>query len=388
MRKNKKLSESQIRIMKVLKQSIKPITYEELANKSGCSYDGVRGRISELKHLGLNIQRLREGTTTLLRYDDDTSEPISTENKLKRPPTYGDIVGAKMKSIEDYYLFTDFLNKMRKIEPRIARKPKEYDERVGMLVLSDLHFGSIIKKDNKVVYNTKIGKQRIITLANKVIQKCADMCVNDVYIAMIGDMIEGDMIYKNQVFYVEKPAIEQVKDAVEAIISLIRTIEDAGIYVRVGCVRGNHGITNYKNLETDNWDNVVYDMIRLVLNETDDPIVDHFQEDQVKVKVGNKQVVLYHGDRLGEQCKTSAGLKTFRGLCGKHKLKDGDIIVVGHLHTFGVETDQCKILIRNGALNDASEYALKLNLYDTPSQTFVVLEDDKVLPDIFPLEIR
>jgi len=380
------LNESQVRVLTVLASGDTPLSYEALAEKSGCSYDGVRGRVSELVKAGFNIQRLREGSKTLLRFDTPETELIRSD--LKKPQTYGDVIGKRMKSLEDYYGITDFLNSMRKVKSTAKKRKPVYHDQAGVLVLSDLHFGSIVKEGKTITYNTDDAFQRMKILTDNTIERLADYCIDELYIAIIGDVVEGDMIYKNQMFYVEKPAIEQVQDAVLAITQMIKEFEEAGIMVSVGCVRGNHGITNYKNLEMDNWDNVVYDMLSLVFADNEAIPIDHFQEDQAKVCVLDKQLILYHGDALGDQCKTAAGLKTFRGMCGKHKLNDGDIILIGHLHTFGMETDQRKTLIRNGALTDASEYALKLNLYDEPSQTLLILEKDKVLPDIVPISVR
>jgi len=385
--KEKNLNESQLRVMITLENATKPLSYEELATKSGCSYDGVRGRVSELVADGFNIKRLKEGSRTVLKYDEPKT--ASVRGSLSRPNTYGDVISTRMKSVEDYYGITEFLNSMRKLKPIVKKRYKGFvNKKAGLLVLSDLHFGSIVKDGKKIIYDTKEATLRMKRLTEITIEKLLDNDTNDLYIGMIGDMVDGDMIYKNHVFYVEKPAIEQVQDVVSAITQMIRDFESSGINVSIGCVRGNHGITNYKNLETDNWDNVVYDMLNLVFAQDENVSIDHFQEDQAKVNVLDRQVVLYHGENLGEQCKTASGLKAFRGLCGKHKLQDGDIMLVGHLHTFGVETDQCKLLIRNGSLSDASEYALKLNLYDTPSQTLLLLEKGKEIPDIVPIMVR
>jgi len=91
---------------------------------------------------------------------------------------------------------------------------------------------------------------------------------------------------------------------------------------------------------------------------------------------------------MGSQIKTASGLRAFRGICGKYGLDTGDIVVVGHLHEFGVESDQGKILVRNGSMADASEYAFKLNLFSVPMQTLMVLEDDVPYPILIPLELE
>ena len=382
------LSESQLKVLMTLEQYDAPMSYEELATESGCSYDGVRGRVSELNKKGFNIQKLKEGSKTVLKY---IKKPVSTkaydEIGLRRPHTYGDMISKRLKGVEDFYGMTDFLNKTRALRPKIKKKAPIWNERCAVLVLSDWHMGSIVKENGKVVYNTEIAKERVRLLADSVIDKMSDNFTDDLYIAIIGDMVDGDMIYKNHAFYVEKPAVEQTQDVIQSLTELIRIFDSAGINITIGCVRGNHGITNYKNLQEDNWDNVVYDMLSLVFSDDENINIDHYQEDQAKVSVLDRSMVLYHGEKLGDQCKTSSGLKQFRGLCGKHKLVDGDLVLVGHLHTMGLETDQCKTLIRNGALTDASEYALRLNLYDSPSQTLLIIEEDVILPTIIPISV-
>ena len=61
---NKIFNRSQEMIMSILDDG-KKRTYEEIAEETGLSYDGVRGRISELANMGVNIKRVRDGITTI-----------------------------------------------------------------------------------------------------------------------------------------------------------------------------------------------------------------------------------------------------------------------------------------------------------------------------------
>jgi len=380
----KNLSEAQERILLVLGDGEK-YTYEELAEATGLSYDGVRGRVSELKQRGINIQRLKEGKNTVLMMEH---KKITTR-KLKKPVTYGDLVSKRMQSLEDFYGITEFLNELRDIKKPKKKVTKRISEgTAAVLALSDLHFGEIIKdQSGKVVFDTSKAYERIENLTQEVLQTLTDNEITEIYLMMLGDMVDGDSIYKNHLFYVEKAAVEQVKDVVSALTGMIKTFTEYGIYVNVHAVRGNHGITNYKNLEMDNWDNVVYDMIDLTFSEDELVNVNHYQTDEAKVPVMDRHIVLYHGDNLGDQIKTASGLKSFRGICGKHKLYDGDIIMVGHLHQFGVEYDQGKMLIRNGSITDTSEYAFKLNMYSEPCQVLLIINVDEQYPIIIPAEV-
>ena len=382
--KGYKLSKSQMKIIEVLSST--PLTYEDIARRTGLSYDGVRGRVAELASMGIGIKRQRQGLNTVVtRVKDSVSH-----RRMTTPIRYSDVIAERLKSIEDFENIADFLYELREdmhIEP-----PKlTYDEQdeTAVLLLSDLHFGEVIKDfRGNIIFNSEIAEKRMKYLFENVIKILKKEDMYTLRIMMLGDIIDGDMIYKNHMFFVEKPAIQQTKDAVRVISECINMVVNSGIVIRVDAVRGNHGITNYKNLEEDNWDNVVYDMLELVFATNEDVEFNHYPADQVSVPVVDRTFVITHGVRMGNQIKTAAGLKTFRGLCGIHKLKESDIVCVGHLHEFGVESDQGKYLIRNGSLPDASEFALKLNYYSEPEQTLLIIKENKPYPIIIPIEVK
>ena len=379
------LNNSQQLILGVLSKGEK-MTYEDISDETGLSYDGVRGRISEMVQLGINIQRIRSGKHTLVFLD----EKISKKKRFTTPKRYAELVSERLKSINDFQNVSELLNELRDNIPEYVRTPfyKE-SKKSAVLLLSDLHFGEIIKDENsEVVFNTKIAIERLNTVFDETLNLLEKYDISTLRILMIGDMVDGDSIYKNHLFRIEKSAIEQVKDFVRAVSNNIKTIASIGFDIRVDAVRGNHGITNYKNLEEDNWDNVAYDMLDLIFSDHKNVLFNHFQSDQVKVPVLDRNFVLYHGDNMGDQIKTAAGLRTFRGIVGRHRLQDSDIVVIGHLHQFGIESDQGKYLIRNGALPSASEYAMKLNLFSTPEQTLLIIEEGAHYPIIIPIEVE
>lgn len=384
MEEETRLSESQLKILLALEEN-DALSYEQLAKVTNLSYDGVRGRVSELNKLGFNIQRLKEGRNTILIYDG-----ISERDRedLHTPHSYGDMIKVRTKGIENYYGISTFLNDMRSKTSKHKKTPIPYSEDCGVLVLSDLHFGQIVKTKGEIVYDTAIAYERMKELTDRTITHMEEYGLTNLYIAMLGDMVDGDCIYKNHSFEVEKAAINQVQDVVSALVDMIKAITNEGIYVEIGAVRGNHGITNYKNLEQDNWDNVVYDMLNLVFKEEDMVVINHFADSEAKVDILDKQVILTHGNNLGDQIRTASGSKNFRGICAKHKLNDGDMMFVGHLHFFGIESDQDKTLVRNGALPNSSEYALKLNYYNKPMQTFMVFREEQQYPIILPIELE
>lgn len=384
---NGNLNEGQIKILLVLEQE-NTIGYKELAEKANQSYDGVRGRISELNNLGFEIERFREGNKTMLKYKKNGKEIPSTYNK----PSVKSPVLEKIKSRNTFCDIVDFLDKLKSLKGKkeVEKVMVDKGKKHALLIVSDLHFGEKIVDpiSGKEVFNTKIAHKRMETLLEKTIQILKTENIKHLYIAALGDIIDGDMIYKNHLFRVDKPAIEQVQDGVTVLSNFIKTLLKHVNSVEMHCVRGNHGITNYNNLEEDNWDNVVYDMLNLVFADTKNVKILHYKTNEARINMGGRTYVILHGRCFGDQIKTAAGLKTFRGICAKHKLKDNDMVLIGDLHTFGVECDQSKFLIRNGSLADASEYAFKLQLYSEPEQTLLISNDSCIYPKILPIEVK
>ena len=257
-------------------------------------------------------------------------------------------------------------------------------------MLSDLHFGELIysSEGDTILFDTSIANMRMEDVTCQLIYELKKEKINHLYIIGIGDMVDGDSIYRNHLFRVEKSAVEQVQDSVKSISKMLNNLVDSNITIEMYNVRGNHGITNYKNLEEDNWDTVVYDMLELVFMNNKDVLIHNFKGAEGKIAVGDKNIVACHGQNIGTQIKTANGLREFRGMCSKHDLEIGDMIVVGHLHEFGIETDRGRFLLRNGSLADASEYAYKLNLYSDPMQTLMILENSIPYPKIIPLNLR
>lgn len=406
----KELNQCQRKILETL-SSEGPLSYEELAEKSGYSYDGVRGRIAELAKSGYQFNKYREGRNTFVSFDPESDLDFDTDeldHEITRTPeriiskiqTMSDVVKTRNNSIRDYNKVVELLTALKqdtKFKSKTkTTKSKDHSNNInnsyGILVLSDIHFGEIIMDGllNEQLYNTTIGKGMMNGLQIDIIHYLNREKIKDLKVFILGDTIDGDSIYKNQAFRIEKPAVEQIRDAVESISKLIKNISNEGITVDVHCIRGNHGISNYNNVVEDNWDNIVYDMLELIFNDNDMVTINHYKTNEALIELPDRKAVILHGDDLNEQIKTSSGLKQFRGICGKYKLDDGDLVFAGHYHTFGIEIDQNKMLIRNGSVAPASEYALGLHLYTEPEQTLLLFDCNNLTietsyPTIVPL---
>lgn len=376
------LNESHKRILMSLDDS-EPLSYEEIAEKTGVSYNGVRGRVSELVSMGFNIDRFRVGNKTMVNYTSDDEE-VDT----KMPISYSSVLSSRTKSLDDYLKITALLSKLKKFDKKVEKKSLSKVDGRYVLFLSDLHLGQKITLDGKIHYDTKIAKQRILDLTIKVLKELDSNNAKNLVVLLGGDIVDGDAIYKNHIFHVDIPAITQVKEATEALHNMFVMFNNNNVELDVYCVRGNHGIVNYNNVEVDNWDNVVYDMLELAFKDDYMTRIYHGREDSMLIDFGDRKGVLMHGNEMSSQISTPSGVSSFRGLCSRYYLDRGDLVFVGHLHTFGVETDHDRVLVRNGSLSDTNDYALRKKFFSSPSQTLLYLKEDNAYPDIMPIGVE
>ena len=67
--------------------------------------------------------------------------------------------------------------------------------------------------------------------------------------------------------------------------------------------------------------------------------------------------------------------------------KSYDLICMAHLHHFSMdEKSGCRIVC-NGALVGADKFSSNLRLYSKPSQTIIIVSEDRVCEDIHIVEL-
>jgi predicted phosphodiesterase len=376
------LSEAHRRILFALDES-DSLSYSELSDATGLTTDSIRGRVSEMISAGIPIEKQRLNGNTFLSFNHE-------ETEMKMPVTYGDMVSSRTKSMESFININSLITKLKAYNPKSdASKKIKFSGRdiIPVLFLSDLHIGQKIVLGGNTVYDISIANERLDKLFDYTLEHLNEYGLSELVVFLGGDIVDGDSIYKNHIFHVEKAAIDQVTEATSMLSRNFKKMVSNGVSLDVHAVRGNHGIVNYKNVEVDNWDNVVYDMLDLVFDDNDNVMINHHREDYASLDWLGKRIVVMHGDYLPMQISTPSGSSAFRGLCTRFGLSAGDMLMVGHYHTFGVESDHDKILIRNGSLCDTNDYALKKNLFSSPTQTLLLVQYDSSYPTIIPMGV-
>ena len=98
----------------------------------------------------------------------------------------------------------------------IVKKPK--NKEVAMLDISDVHMGANYKSEDTAglsVYNGEVFKKECNTLIEKIysiidIQRKGGVSVDTLYINMLGDLIENEIIYPAQGFFIDRVVFDQI----------------------------------------------------------------------------------------------------------------------------------------------------------------------------------
>lgn len=155
-------------------------------------------------------------------------------------------------------------------------------------------------------YNSVIMNQRVAAFWKKAeeitaIQR-ADHPVNDCVIAFGGDMLEGLFNFPRQVFEVDSTLFTQFVQVAKLITETVQFA--LGMYdtVKVVAEWGNHGRIGSKrdNVPSgDNFDRIIYEHARQLLQAETRLIWDDCPEDVQRLEIGNYRALVIHGDEVG-----------------------------------------------------------------------------------------
>ncbi len=144
--------------------------------------------------------------------------------------------------------------KKRRFPVKVPVKKKIFSGKVeesAVLMLSDIHSGQVTKfldpdtKKLETTYDLSVmmkererlvdGVETINYLLSHAYQ------IDKLYIFALGDLVENDLIFKGQRFFVEKPVGEQLIILVDMIAGMIERFLQSFQEVEFVCVIGNHG---------------------------------------------------------------------------------------------------------------------------------------------------
>ena len=343
--------------LKILKQGFEDEkTHDEisvllLTNGYARSWSSVRDKLKKLKG-SINI-------TDKINFDIQKPDVLLSKRTINKVVSsqYLDLVkeGLKQYGKNNIYKPKSFLPK---------------DESL-VFVISDLHIGKKVSFNGVDSYNLNIWEDRFKKLENNFFDTFyrhikSHSSINEIVIAMAGDMVDGELIYDTQHAQIDTNSVKQVVKATSSLWGFIDKVSnvDKKIPVRVVCVKGNHGKIKDASDET-NWDLSLYYQLKFASEITKKSNV-YFEisdEDFILFDVKGKKCLMKHS--VPKDVSSSSSKHKFGGWNAQHKF---DFIISGHWHTTSF-SDYCKRpVFWNGSLVGTDDLAEEMGTSSDPQQ--------------------
>lgn len=286
-----------------------------------------------------------------------------------------------------------------KVPKPIRDKRGAKNEEVAVAILADWQLAKVTPD-----YSTEVCEDRVYKFAEKIMHltsiQRADHPVRHLKIWVLGDIVEGELIFPGQSFLVDGGLYRQVTiDGPRIMKNFLQTLLGYFDTIEVVCVIGNHGrLTGRGKGDYDpesNADRMLYQIVRLMFE--DEPRINFNIPDgrgernfYAIDKIGNYSSLLIHGDQFNGinsisalrnkiyGWKVGAITKTAAEEDGFVVTEHFDDVYMGHFHTpskFTFNTVQLRI---SGSPESTNTYAIeRLGAIGRPSQPLMFVHPDK-----------
>ena len=307
-------------------------------------------------------------------------EPEKTNGKTDRAIL--ESFGLKQQTItqKQWKTVTEWIVELQKNVEKLPKKEIRFKKGGENLILliSDTHFGKAVYNGEGIqTYNKDISISRINLLKHKFSRLIEERLrvgeLNEIYICLIGDIIDGSGIYPNQEASQDITSFpKQICLATAALWDLISSLYIRyGIPIRVKAVRGNHGRQYKYALSGNNFDYMVYQLIYLMSEKFADITVQYsIGAEYLNFSIKDLNVHMRH--IAPPQAETAAGKAKFGGW---RQLHNWDILLYGHLHHPGSMTFHESNIFMNGTIIGGDDLSERMATSSRPCQTAVIVNE-------------
>jgi len=259
------------------------------------------------------------------------------------------------------------------------RNGRFHDNReIAVLHVSDVHVGKQTRS-----YNSDVAEERMEILVNKTVEITNTRRhwakIDELHLYLGGDIIEGEMIFPHQAHLIDQNLFEQaVKRAPSILAKGIFMLAEEFSRIHICGVPGNHGRNGSRHSTASpstNWDSVVYEVTRIMVNGTDKfphgdlakritwdlpgdkgRYADWFTVDKV-FDWGN---MIIHGHEIRGGFAGYPWYGVGRRAAGwQDSIKTPwDYLYLGHFHTTAAAELQHRFMLANGRFDTDDQYAL------------------------------
>jgi hypothetical protein len=363
---------------------------------------GKRTAIAEAaSRLGIKIETAKRWLNEALLANIPASHAITPSPAvLRTEKSQSDYWRAKAKALEDdltrleadFRLSTGIL--ARPVAPpkwSVPAKPGKKGRVAGLLLVSDLHNGEVVRADEvhgANEYNPSIFRDRIRRLFAAAVEILprwsADSALVGNVVAVNGDLVSGD-IHDELRRTNEGTAFEQVYAVADELAAGVEKVATLGP-VWVTFTPGNHGRTtektHAKRVSMLSYDLMVGELVKRHFATRKDVVVLLSSGPDLEFSVLGFSVFQSHGDALG-----TGGGKGFAGpvlpiargaknveLQAYRMRKRHDVILTAHYHT---SSNPARGVLANGSVVGFNEYANRIRASIEPPQQWLALLHEK-----------
>lgn len=267
--------------------------------------------------------------------------------------------------------------------PKIIAPKKNNSKAVSSLLLSDLHFGSMLGPEVMYPYGAVEESRRLASVVNQHINTFSGKA-DKLNLYLLGDIIQ------NQLHDVRDgaPLAAQTAAAIHLLSQTIVLLASSFNKVEVYCTTGNHGrfTSRHKERAThQKWDSleqVIYYSLYKIFEKTKN-VAFHINKLQyVMHEVCGHTVFATHGDTVMEvgSPNRTMSVKGVEGIINRLAgsfPKKPNVFLCGHTHSpmFHVMGNGAR-LVMNGALVPSDEYSMTHGWFTTTSGQWGWLTDD------------
>lgn len=244
------------------------------------------------------------------------------------------------------------------------------DKVVGLLTLSDVHYGLEVKEFNNC-YSPDICKSRMEQLCVKVIEDLRLHEITDLYVLGLGDYVEG-IIHNIIRIESRESVIEQVMSMCNILTEFLNYLSEyANIYYYD--VTDNHGRLfedKDNNLDKDNFSLLIKWFLKSKFENSE---VVHIMDNDINESIGTINIfgrnycfVHGHNDKVGDIVQN---LSLMTG-------KQYDAIFLAHSHHFEANEIHGTYVYMNGTMVGTDNYSNRIRKTSNPSQNFFVISKE------------
>lgn len=251
-------------------------------------------------------------------------------------------------------------------------------------MVADLHIGPDTK-NNFGCYNAEVAADRLTQYLHRILEIKEINHSENIYVALMGDMINGEIHFTTQLENREN-VTEQVQKAAELISAFVYELSKHFRNVYVNSVAGNHSRTGLKDqvLRGNRLDNLIPWYMKAKLEHLSNVyFCDELNHDTTIgcFVIRGHRYLIVHGDYDGFNENGVSKLVMMLGY-------KPTAIMYGHMHRCSYDDISGVKIIRSGSFNGVSEdYLVSRRITGKPQQMVCVLNDAGV-SSCYPVELN